>query len=358
MTMSEHDPFAQHETPAPAAEAPASTPGSGGIAAESGSYVPPSFVPPPPPKKSRAGTFIIGALSGCLILVVGLVLFAIAIAASRGSGGSMSLSASKIAVVPIEGEILESREAIELLRRYAHQVTVKGIVIRINSPGGAIAPSQEIYSEVLRLREESGKPIVASLDSVAASGGYYIASATDHIVANPGSITGSIGVILQWMDIEELVRWAKMKPETITSGALKAAGSPYRQMTPQEREYFQRIVLQLHSQFVRAVAAGRKGKLSEAEVMKLADGRVFTGEEALTLKLVDEMGSLQHAVAVAGRMAGIDGEPAMVYPRRRDATFLDLLTDSGDAQSIIESIVNRRAPRFLYLWEAAGASVK
>src|SRR5204863_386888 len=207
------------------------------------------------------------------------------VAASRnGETGGDVFSTQKIAIIPIDGEIFEARDTVEALHRYAENVTVKAIIMRINSPGGAIAPSQEIYEAVRKTRASSGKPIVASLDNVAASGGYYIASACDRIVSNPGSITGSIGVILEWMNTKDLIAWAKMKPEIITSGALKAAGSPYVDLTDAERAYFQSIVLQLHSQFVRAVAAGRRGKITEAEVARLADGRVFTGEQALALK--------------------------------------------------------------------------
>ena len=324
-----------------------------------GAYVPP---PPPPapaqpvaPKKSRGGAFVVGAFTGCLLFAVGIFAAAILFATSRDRVGEMSLSTNKVAILPIEGEIFESRETIEALHRYAENRTVKAIVIRINSPGGAIAPSQEIYSEIRKTRLRSDKPIVASMDSVAASGGYYIAAACDQIVANPGSITGSIGVILQWLEFEELVRWAKMKPETITSGALKAAGSPYQKLTEQERQYLQRIVLQLHGQFVKAVAQGRQGKLSEADVARLADGRVFTGEEALSLKLIDRLGNLDDAVAVAGELAGIKGEPSTIYPRRRDRTLFDLLADNNESKSVIDKMILGRAGRFLYMWEAAQA---
>ena len=323
--------------------------------------LPPSTPAPEPPpvveapaqekKKSRSGVFFFGAVSGCLILFVGLMILGFAMAARRqgATTADFKFGSNKIAIVPIEGEILESRDIIEALHRYADNSTVKGIVVRINSPGGAIAPSQEIYSEIRKIRQRSGKPIVASMDSVAASGGFYIAVACNEIVANPGSITGSIGVILQWMDLEDLVRWAKMKPETITSGEMKAAGSPYREMSDAERQYFQRIVLQLHDQFVRAVADGRKGKISAEEVAKLADGRVFTGEEAHQLKLVDKLGSLDDAVRVAASIAGVRGEPTTVYPRRRQPTLIDLLTNN-DAESMMEWVVNRKAARFLYRW--------
>ncbi len=264
--------------------------------------------------------------------------------------GEFSLSSQKVAIIPIEGEILDARDTVDLLRKYNDNSSVKAIVVRINSPGGAIAPSQEIYSEIRKMRAQSGKPVVASVDSVGASGGYYIAAACDEIVANPGSITGSIGVILDWMNVEDLIHWAHMKRETITSGAMKAAGSPYRELSAAERQYLQRIVLQLHQQFVKAVAAGRIGKISEQQIASLADGRVFTGEEALQLHLIDRLGNLSDAVSLAARKAGVRGEPATIYPRHRQRSLFELITDSGESQSMIERIAARRIPRFLYRW--------
>jgi len=237
----------------------------------------------------------------------------------------------------------------EELKKAADDAKVRAVVLRINSPGGAIAPSQEIYEEIRKVRSKSKKPIVASLDSVAASGGFYIASACDQIVSNPGSITGSIGVILQWMEIKDLVSWAKMKPETITSGALKDTGSPYRDLTDAERAYLQRITTQLHAQFIHAVAVGRKGKMSEDEVARVADGRIFTGEEALALKLVDRLGNLDDAVNLAARLAGVRGKPGLIYPRRRQPTLLDLLSNTTDSESLIDRALSRRAG-FLYRW--------
>lgn len=305
----------------------------------------------PPPRKSRTGVFFLGALSGCVVLFIGFFLVAIMFAALRdGDAGDLSLSGDKVAIVPIEGEILDGRETLDLLEKYANNESVKAIVIRINSPGGAIAPSQEIYSAIRRTSADTGKPIVASLDSVAASGGFYIAAACDSIVANPGSITGSIGVIMQWFDMKDLIRWAKLNPQTITSGALKDAGSPYRELTPAEREYFQGIVTQLHQQFVRDVAHGRSGKITHAEVARLADGRVFTGEEAVKLKLVDELGSLDDAVRSAGKLANISGKPVKIWPKRREGTLFELLTSSGEGEAILERIINRRIPKFSYQW--------
>ncbi len=302
-----------------------------------------------PQKKSRIPAFILGAFSGCLLVVVAVIAFVFMIVSLAGDDGDLNLSPNKIAIVPVEGEIVDARETLDLLHRYAKNDTVKAIVVRINSPGGAIAPSQEIYSAIRRVRK-NGKPVVASLDSVAASGGFYIASACDPIIANPGSITGSIGVILQWFDVKDLLQWAKVKPETITSGALKDAGSPYRQMTESERAYFQGVVTQLHSQFVRDVAAGRGEKMKLEDVQRIADGRIFTGEQALSLKLIDELGTIDDAVDKAAKMAGITGEATKVWPRRREPGLFDLLTQSSDAESIIERVATRRIPRFLYRW--------
>ncbi|HEX8254043.1 MAG TPA: signal peptide peptidase SppA [Thermoanaerobaculia bacterium] len=304
--------------------------------------------PPPAPRKSRAGSFFLGALTGCAIVVVGAFFIGVLIAAMMDGDNDISLG-DKVAVIAIEGEIMEARETVDAIKKYSENASVKALVIRINSPGGAIAPSQEIYSAIRHARAESDKPIVASLDSVAASGGYYIAAACDQIVANPGTITGSIGVILQWFDMKELVQWAKLKPETITSGALKDAGSPFRELTPQERQYFQTIVAQLHSQFVRDVARGRGNRMKQEEVARLADGRIFTGEQALQLKLIDELGSIDDAVRTAGKLAGIDGEPTKLWPKPREERLLELLT-GGEANAALERIISRRLPQFLYKW--------
>ena len=299
--------------------------------------------------KSRVGTFFLGAFSGCL---VGLFIFGVgaAVIASAGNTNADFTIGSKIAILPIEGEIIEARETLDTLHRYADNAMVKAIVVRINSPGGAVAPSQEIYEEIQKVRRSSGKPIVASLDNVAASGGYYIASACDEIISNPGTITGSIGVILQWMDIKDLVTWAKMKPETITAGAMKDVGSPYRDLTDPERAYLQRITTQLHQQFIRAVFDGRKGRIASGDLERIADGRVFTGEEAVTLKLVDRLGNLDDAVSVAAKLAHVRGKPSVLYPKKHKPTLFDLITDTSESKSaVVDRLINRRAA-FLYRW--------
>lgn len=305
-----------------------------------------------PGPKSGFRTLFWGVIGGCLTGLVALtvlVAFTGAVTGNRRSDWGFTVG-SRIAIVPIEGEILEARETIEAIHRYEKNPAVKAIVIRINSPGGAIAPSQEIYEEIRKVRQRSGKRFVASMDSVAASGGYYIAAACDQIVANPGTITGSIGVILQWMNVEDLLRWARLRPETITAGTMKDAGSPYRALSAAERAYFQKIVAQLHGQFIHAVAEGRSGKISEAEVARIADGRVFTGQEARTLKLVDSLGNLEDAVTLASGLAGLKRVPSTIYPRRRAGGLLDLLTHSDESESALQRIFDKGAARFMYRW--------
>jgi protease-4 len=320
--------------------------------------------PQPPPRPAaipahvtvttnkRSG-FGLGFFAGCLGLAGVLVLFMIALAmlAGEGAGREAFPIGDRVAVLEIEGEIIDSRDTIENLHDYADAHGVRAIIVRINSPGGAVAPSQEIFSEILKVRKESGKPIVASMNSVAASGGYYIAAACDSIVANPGTITGSIGVISQWFNMEELVRWAKMKPETLTSGRMKDAGSPFRAISPEEREYLQRVVTQLHEQFVSAVAEGRHGKLTRDEVRKLADGRIYTGEEAKRLKLVDEIGNFDRAVEVAAGLAGMKGTPKVLYPRRKDPTLLEIFSSMRQTpEQMIRGVAQREGSPFLYRW--------
>lgn len=312
----------------------------------------PTPPPPNPPKKSRGGAFFLGALSGCLIVFLGVMFIAIVVAASRNNDTTSAdwRIGSKVAIVPIEGEIVEARQTIERIHRYADLSSVRAIVMRIDSPGGAIAPTQEIYEEIRKTRRTSGKPFIASIGNVGASGGFYIATACDRIIANPGSITGSIGVILQWFDVKDLLAWAKLKPETIKSGEMKDVGSPYREMTDQERAYFQNIVMQLRGQFVHAVAEGRQGKISEAEVNQIADGRVFTGQQALELKLIDELGNLDDAVLTAGKLGGISGKPGTIYPKKHKPTLFDLMTNGDETESIVQRVLSRPTAKWLYRW--------
>lgn len=309
-------------------------------------------IPPVNESRSRGGSaWFWGLLGGCLLLFVLLTVGSVVVTQvfDADDDDFVLQTGSRVAVIPVEGIIDESRDIIETLHRYRDQNNVRAIVIRINSPGGSVVPSQEIFEEIRKTRRESGKPIVASLDSVAASGGYYIAVGCDRIVANPGSLTGSIGVIAQWFNMEGLLNWARLKPETLMSGSLKDAGSPYRDLSPEERTYLQNIVSQLHRQFVEAVAEGRRGKMSRAEIEQVADGRVFVGEEARKLKLVDDLGNLQDAVQIAANLAGIRGTPRVLYPKPRRPGLLDLFRDSEAASKMIDRLT-ARGYEFLYRW--------
>ncbi len=219
----------------------------------------------------------------------------------------------QVAVIKIEGVITESENILRLLRRYRKSRSVKALVLRVNSPGGAVAPSQEIYLELKRFGEK--KPVVCSMSSVAASGGYYVCLGCNYIISAPGTVTGSIGVLMQVLDLEELLRWMKIRQQVIKSGKFKDAGSPYRPLTPEEKKYFQKVIDNVHNQFKKALAESRG--LKEEEIEKIADGRILTGEQALELGLVDALGNLEDAIKKAGELAGIKGEPEVIFPRTR-----------------------------------------
>jgi protease IV len=221
--------------------------------------------------------------------------------------------------------------------------------VRINSPGGGVAASQEIYEALRSFRADTHKKVVVSMSSVAASGGYYVACGADKIMANPGSITGSIGVIAEWYNYGDLLKWAKLQEVVFKSGEFKDSGSGSRPLTDAEKVYFQSLIDNMYGQFVRAVANNRK--MSEADIRNLADGRVYTGQQAKENGLVDELGTLQDAVTAAGKLAGIAGEPSVVKPVKRKITILDLLL--GDARSVIGLNPDRSEShiRFQYLWK-------
>ncbi|NIT14833.1 MAG: signal peptide peptidase SppA [Candidatus Dadabacteria bacterium] len=238
----------------------------------------------------------------------------------------------KVALLSIEDVILDSKIYLESITSIRKDKDIKAVVLRINSPGGAVGPAQEIYSEILKLREKI--PVVASLGSVAASGGYYIACSADKIMTNPGTITGSIGVIAQFVNYKELLQWAKLDVEVLKSGKFKDSGSPLRDLTPEERAYLQSTIDDVHSQFKTAVATTRN--MDPEEVDKIADGRIFTGQQALDLKLVDEIGTMNDAIDAAARLGGIEGEPTVTdYPKRK-TRLLDVL--SGLETNVIPKI--------------------
>lgn len=221
----------------------------------------------------------------------------------------------RIALIRVEGVILDSQTTIGELKRFSEIPSVKAIVIRIDSPGGGVVPSQEIYDAVRRVRNKHNKAVIASMGSVAASGGYYIAAATDRIVANPGTLTGSIGVIMETANVEGLLQKIGVEGVVIKSGKYKDVGSPLRKMSADERGLLQAVMDDVHKQFIEAVAEGRSLELRTAQA--LADGRIFTGRQAKEAKLVDELGDLEDAIQLAAEVVGIEGEPKVIEPRRR-----------------------------------------
>jgi len=223
--------------------------------------------------------------------------------------------AEEVAIVNIVGEIYRSKSVVDLLHEYEKRPRVKAIVLRIDSPGGGVAATQEIYEEVNKIREKGEKPIIASLGSVAASGGYYVACGAEKIVANPGTLTGSIGVLINIVNMEELLKKIGIDMKTITSGELKDIGSISRELTPGEEKLLREVIDNIHSQFLRVIEE-RRGLTGE-ELASIADARIFTGEQALENRLIDELGNLTDAIEIAARAAGIEGEPRIVEERKR-----------------------------------------
>lgn len=248
-------------------------------------------------------------------LFAGLLLFV----GSRSGGSKSFTRTDKIGVIEVIGPITQSKQIVNDLKSFERNTKVKAVVLRIDSPGGGVGPSQEIYAAVKALKN---KPVIVSMGSVAASGGYYIAAPAAHIFANPGTITGSIGVIMEFPDIAALLEKIGVHRRVIKSGTFKDIGSPVREITAAEHVLLQDLIDDVYSQFVTAVATGRD--LDPAIVEKLADGRIFSGSQAKTAGLVDELGGLQAAIEYAARRVGIEGDPEVIYPERERGSLLDL----------------------------------
>jgi protease IV len=255
----------------------------------------------------------------------------------------------KIAVVDLEGVILSPKTTVEQLKKYADDDSVKAIILHVNSPGGGVAASEEIYREVKRIRDEKKKHIVAAIESVGASGAYYVSAATNKIYADQGSIVGSIGVISEWVNYGDLLHWAKLKAIVMKAGEFKDTGNPTREMTPAEQQYLQSLIDNMHSQFIQAVADGRKMKFQD--VKAIADGKVWTGQQAASMKLVDQVADFQEAVKDTAKFVGISGEPTVVRPEKERKTVLDLLF--GDVSQYLptrEKLMEQQVG-FYYLWQ-------
>ncbi len=286
-------------------------------------------------------------------LIVGLII-AIALVIAISTGVSLFLgkapvaTSGKVAVIRIDGIILSSKDVIHQLKKYSRNPSVKAIVLRINSPGGAVVPSQEIYEEINKVRAKTGKKIVVSMGTVAASGGYYIASAADRILANPGTLTGSIGVIMEFASVAQLLKKIGIKDQTIASGKRKDVGDFMRTMTPDEKEYLKNVLRDVHEQFVEAVAKGRKMKVDD--VWALADGSVYTGRQAQKLGLVDGLGDLQDAISAAGKMAGIKGRPVVITEEKKTSIW-DLIKGQN-AGSLFQGLIGKNLQGMMYLYAA------
>ena len=266
-----------------------------------------------------------------------------------GQQSSLGGFGDKIGVIDLEGVILDSSTIVPQIKKFGDDDSIKAIILRVNSPGGGVAASEEIYRAVKRIRDEKKKRIVASISTVGASGAYYVSSATNKIYADNGSVVGSIGVIAEWVNYGDLMKWAKLKPEVLKVGALKDTGDPSREMTPEERAYMQSLIDNMYGQFVQAVADGRHAKTDD--IKKIADGRVWTGQEALPMHLIDQIGDFQNAIDDTAKSVGIKGEPTLVRPDKDRKTLADLLF--GDISQWLptrEKLMDQQMG-FYYLWK-------
>lgn len=269
-------------------------------------------------RNSPTALRVVAATVGIYLAV--MLVFLVALWSMRGPEGGPAFG-PQVAIVELEGVILDVDDVVRELKRDRENPAVRAVVIRINSPGGVVGPTQEVHQAIQRLRQ-AGKPVVASLGAIAASGGYYVAVAADQIVANPGTLTGSIGVIMQMANVEGLLKKVGVDYVVIKAGRYKDVGNFSRPMAPEERRVLQSLLDDVHAQFISAVAEGRK--LDEAEVRKFADGRIFSGSQAKRMRMVDAVGSLEDAVNRAATLAGLPLPPHVIPPRKK-FSFYELL---------------------------------
>ena len=282
---------------------------------------------------ARKSDWIIGGLLGGGVLFIANLMVLLVFGPMLSSASSFSYNGKgRIALIEIRGPISRAQDTISQIIKHREDDSVRAIVLRIESPGGAVAPTQEIFDE-LRKTREAGKIIVASMGSVAASGGYYIACSADSIIANPGTITGSIGVIMEVPHAEGLLDKVGIGWQVVKSGKHKDIGSLSRGMTDKEIGLLQSVIDDVYDQFVDAVTRYRP--LSREEVVELADGRIYTGNQAVLLRLVDRLGTYQDAIALAGKMAGLPEKPKVV--RQRPKTFFEMLMDNMDSMTRLYS---------------------
>jgi protease-4 len=303
------------------------------------------------PDTGRSRTLLWIVIGGGAFFLFVLAVFTLVYLTLRTNEDSTAFRGfgNKIGVVDLEGVIISPKIVVDQLKKFGDDDSIKAIILHVNSPGGGVAASEEIYREVKRIRDDKKKRIVASIDSVGASGAYYVSSATNKIYADKGSIVGSIGVIAEWVNYGDLLHWAKLKDVTMKAGEFKDTGSPTREMTPAEKEYLQSLIDNMHGQFIQAVADGRKTKFED--VKAIANGKVWTGEQALSMKLIDQVADFQAAVDDTAKAVGIKGEPVLVRPERDRKTVLDVLF--GDVSEWLptrEKLLEHHVG-FYYLWK-------
>lgn len=292
------------------------------------------------PTRGRTIAIALGITAGVVLLFFLTVWVLVSVLEGGGFPGG-----PRVAIVELEGIILESESVVRELEEHLGNPAVRAVVIRVNSPGGVVAPTQEIYAAVQRVRK--GKPVVASLGSVAASGGYYVAAAADRVYANPGTLTGSIGVVMQLANLEGLLKKVGVNYVVVKSGQYKDIGNFARTMTPEERRMLQAMLDDVHNQFIDAVAEGRK--LPRKEVLGFADGRIVSGQQARSLRMVDALGGLDEAIADAAKLAGLPEKPKLILPRRR-FSFFDFLRNQlgvGGTNPLLTTLPFLKTPLYL-----------
>lgn len=285
-----------------------------------------------------------------ITLLFSLFLLLAFVLGPAGSRSDLISVSDKIGVIDIDGPILSAHDLTSTLMSFGDNQSIKAVILRIDSPGGAVGPSQEIYQEVLRLQKK--KPVIVSMGSVAASGGYYIAAAAGRLFANPGTITGSIGVIMTFPNYEELMEKVGVATVVVKSGRFKDMGSATRAFTEDERKLLQAMIDDVHAQFVEAVSQGRE--LSAEEVAKIADGRIFSGRQALSLGLIDELGGFQDALRYAAELTGLGDDPELIYPAEKRQGLLERMITSAVGDLFLE-MRQRGQAGAQYLWTGAGS---
>jgi protease-4 len=301
--------------------------------------------------EGRSRTLLWILIGGGAFFLFVLAVFSLVYITLHAGGAQSGLGGfgDRIGVVDLDGVILSPQPVVGQLKKFADDSSIKAIILHVNSPGGGVAASEEIYREVKRIRTEKKKRVVVSIETVGASGAYYVASGCDQIYADKGSIVGSIGVIAQWVNYGDLLKWAKLKDVVIKTGEFKDTGNPSRDLTPAEQAYMQDLIENMFGQFVQAVADGRNMKVGD--VKTIANGKVWTGEQALSMKLIDHVGDFEIAVADTAKSVGISGEPTLVRPEKDRRTLLDLMT--GDVSQYIptrEKMMEQEVG-FYYLWK-------